>query len=85
MTETSAAAPTPPPTPPEPVRGVRVDGPADLTLGAFSDTAPWLVEPAGLRWRRAVPSLRFAQRRELPELTRARRVPPGLRVVTVAG
>jgi len=86
MTETSAAASTP-----SPVHDHRSeaagppDRPADLTLGAFSDEAPWLIEPSGLRWRRAVPSLRFAQRRELPELTRPRRVPPGLRVVTVAG
>src|SRR5687767_12828695 len=53
--------------------------PADLAIGAFSDTGPWLVVPARLRWRRAVPSIRFAQRRELPELTRPRRIPPGLR------
>jgi ubiquinone biosynthesis protein len=86
MTETSAAESTPSPGhEPAPDGGMRPGRPADLAFGTFSDQAPWLVDPAGLRWRRAVPSLRFAQRRELPELTRPRRVPPGLRVVTVAG
>jgi ubiquinone biosynthesis protein len=83
MTETSAAASTPSPS--DDTAAGPPDRPADLVLGAFSDEAPWLIEPTGLRWRRAVPSLRYAQRKELPELTRPRRVPPGLRVVTVAG
>jgi ubiquinone biosynthesis protein len=86
MTETSAAeSSSSPGHEPAPDGGIDPGRPADLALGTFSDQAPWLVDPAKLRWRRAVPSLRFAQRRELPELTRPRRVPPGLRVVTVAG
>jgi ubiquinone biosynthesis protein len=38
-----------------------------------------------MTWQRRVPALRAVARRSLPELTRARRLPPGLRVVKVAG
>ena len=58
--------------------------PADLELGAFSDDPPWLVEPARMSWTRRVIPLRAATQRNLPELTRPRRLPPGLRVVKVA-
>src|SRR5690348_7056862 len=58
--------------------------PPDLALGAFSDDPPWLVDPAAMTWTRRVPALRSVTRRSLPELTRARRLPPGLRVVKVA-
>ena len=37
-----------------------------------------------MSWPRRVPALRAATRRALPELTRPRRLPPGLRVVKVA-
>ena len=67
------------PTPPDDGR------PADLEIGAFSDHAPWLVDPDAMSWRRAVPAMRQVVRRSLPELTRPQRVPPGLRVVRVAG
>ncbi len=58
--------------------------PADLAVGAFSDHAPWLVDPDAMAWRRAVPAMRRVVERSLPELTRPRKVPPGLRVVRVA-
>src|SRR4051794_36934867 len=58
-------------------------GPADLSIGAFSDAAPWLVDPDAMSWRRSVPGIRQAVHRSLPELTRPRKVPPGLRVVRV--
>jgi ubiquinone biosynthesis protein len=60
-----------------------VDGPADLAVGAFSARAPWLVDPDEMPWRRRVPSVRWAVRRQLPELIAHRRLPPGTRVVTV--
>ena len=59
--------------------------PSDLALGSFSDAPPWLVEPAEMRWRRAVPGLRVQIADELPQLTRAGRVPPGLRVIRTTG
>ena len=55
--------------------------PSDLELGSFSDAPPWLVEPGQMRWRHAVPGLRAEIVDELPQLTRAGRVPPGLRVI----
>ena len=58
--------------------------PGDLSLGAFSADPPWLIEPSAITWRRAVPAQRARIRRELPELVRHRRLPPGLRVVRVA-
>jgi ubiquinone biosynthesis protein len=56
---------------------------ADLSIGAFSDHPPWIVDLEALRWRAAVPARRAAVSRELPELVRPRKVPPGLRVVRV--
>ena len=53
----------------------------DLELGSFSEDAPWIVEPAELRWRRAVPGLRSQIAEDLPRLTSPGRVPPGLRVI----
>jgi ubiquinone biosynthesis protein len=50
--------------------------PADLSVGTFSDQAPWLVEPERLRWTIGLDRLRARTRREIPELTRRRRVPP---------
>ena len=55
--------------------------PSDLELGSFSDVPPWVVEPGQMRWRHAVPGLRAAIADELPQLTRAGRVPPGVRVI----
>ncbi|MBA2282901.1 MAG: AarF/UbiB family protein [Actinomycetota bacterium] len=55
---------------------------ADLVIGAFTDEAPWVVDPAAMPWRARVHERREEVRRSLPELTRPRRTPPGLRVVT---
>jgi ubiquinone biosynthesis protein len=57
--------------------------PADLSLGAFSDDPPWLIEPADLEWMRGLASVRAAVRGEVPSLTTPHKVPPGLRVVRV--
>jgi ubiquinone biosynthesis protein len=59
--------------------------PADLAIGSFSDDPPWIVDPAAMPWRRDVGAVRARVRRELPDLIRPRRVPPGLRVVNVVG
>jgi ubiquinone biosynthesis protein len=58
-------------------------GPADLEIGAFSDDPPWIVEPAELRWRRVVPTLRSVTRREIPRLLAPGRLPPVGRLVRV--
>ena len=58
--------------------------PVDLAVGTFSDHPPWLVEPASLRWRIGLDGVRARTRAEVPQLTRARRVPPLRRVVSAA-
>src|SRR4051794_18707068 len=55
---------------------------ADLTIGAFSDEGPWVVDPASMPWRRGIDRLRAATAAEVPSLVRRRRIPPGARVVT---
>jgi len=60
-----------------------VDGPADLAIGSFSRHAPWIVEPPQMSWRPRVPLVRWAVRRQLPDLIAPRRLPPGTRVFTV--
>ncbi len=57
--------------------------PPDLRIGAFSSHPPWLVDPDDLSWAVGIDALRAAERAEAPELTRRRRLPPGLRVVRV--
>jgi len=58
--------------------------PADLSVGSFSDDPPWLVRPDDMAWRRSVETVRWVVRREVPELTRPRRLPGGTRVLRVA-
>ncbi len=55
----------------------------DLALGAFTDHGPWLVDPAAMPWLEQVPLVRWATRRQLPDLVAPRRIPPGSRVFTV--
>jgi ubiquinone biosynthesis protein len=55
----------------------------DQVHGAFSDSPPWLVDPARLTWLAAARLRREEARRELPGLLERRRIPPGLRVVEV--
>jgi ubiquinone biosynthesis protein len=57
--------------------------PADLAFGAFSERAPWVVEPDRMGWRDQVPVVRWAVRRQLPDLVAPRKLPPGTRVFTV--
>jgi ubiquinone biosynthesis protein len=58
--------------------------PGDLAVGAFSAHPPWLVSPDSLTWREGVEGRRRATQEQVPELLRARRLPPGRRVVRVA-
>ncbi|HEV8298294.1 MAG TPA: AarF/UbiB family protein, partial [Acidimicrobiales bacterium] len=57
--------------------------PPDTRFGAFSDDAPWLVDPDALRWRRPLRAVRSTVRRQVPDLIRHRRW-PGVRAVRVA-
>ncbi|HVF31451.1 MAG TPA: AarF/UbiB family protein [Acidimicrobiales bacterium] len=58
---------------------------ADLSIGAFTDEGPWLVEPDALPWRKGLDRVRARTRADVPILTRRRRLPPGARVVKVGG
>ncbi len=57
----------------------------DIEWGTFTDDGPWVLDRDGLLWYPIAGLLRQAARAEVPGLTRARRIPPGLRVITVAG
>jgi ubiquinone biosynthesis protein len=57
--------------------------PADLSVGAFSNTPPWIIDLAELRWRPGAGELRAATARQVPDLVRKRRLPPGRRVLRV--
>ncbi len=62
--------------------------PSDLATGAFTDDAPWIVDPARMTWRRGIEGLRAGARAQVPRLMRRRRLPPGgraLRVGAVVG
>ncbi len=52
----------------------------DLVFGAFSDDAPWQVEPDLLRWRAAIGAYRARNASLVPDLLRRRRIPPLRRV-----
>src|SRR5690606_13619360 len=55
---------------------------ADLALGAFTANGPWVLDPDEITWLPLARRLRADVARRLPDLTRPRRLPPGLRVVT---
>ena len=57
----------------------------DRSWGAFSDHGPWVLDEAEITWLSSVPALRQQARAEVPVLTTPKRLPPGTRVVTVAG
>jgi ubiquinone biosynthesis protein len=62
-----------------------MDRPADCSWGAFTDTGPWTVDRNDIAWMPVVERLRTAARDEVPVLTEPTRLPPGGRVITVAG
>ena len=64
--------------------GMTSVSPADLSVGSFSNTPPWLVDPDDLPWRAGVAALRAATAAQVPDLLRRRRLPPGRRVLRVA-
>jgi ubiquinone biosynthesis protein len=53
--------------------------------GAFTETAPWVLDRHDIRWLPVAADLRAAARAEVPVLTKPSKVPPGARVVTVVG
>ncbi len=57
--------------------------PADLAVGAFSDTPPWLVDPEDCPWRAGLELVRAASAAAAPRLTAPRRVPPIRRIARV--
>src|SRR5437868_13098818 len=59
----------------------------DLSVGAFSENPPWLIDPEQLTWRAGLTAIRSVARRQVPELIAPRRWPGSraLRVVTVIG
>ncbi len=59
--------------------------PADLSIGAFSSTPPWIIDPDDLQWRAGATGLRASTAAQVPHLLRKRRLPPGRRVVRVGG
>ncbi len=57
--------------------------PADWDLGSFTETPPWELRLEEITWLPSVPALRRETQRQIPDLIRPRRVPPGVRVVRV--
>ena len=53
---------------------------ADTAFGAFTDDGPWVLDLAAIAWRPSVERLRAEVQASVPELTRPRRWPPGVRV-----
>jgi ubiquinone biosynthesis protein len=67
-----------------PTIGSDEPAPADLALGAFSDSAPWLVDPTAMAWRHGVDDLRRATAARVPSLLARRRLPPVLPAARLA-
>jgi ubiquinone biosynthesis protein len=57
----------------------------DQEWGAFTDAAPWVLDRAAISWLARAETLRTAAHAEVPRLTQPSKIPPGVRVVTVAG
>jgi len=57
----------------------------DRDWAAFTDDGPWQIERSDARWLPLAATLRRSAQGEVPRLTAARKVPPGLRVLTVVG
>ncbi|MEY4362115.1 MAG: hypothetical protein RL391_1421 [Actinomycetota bacterium] len=57
----------------------------DRQWGAFTAEGPWVLDRSHIRWAPLAPELRAEARAEVPRLTRPSRIPPGPRVLTVAG
>ena len=59
------------------------DPPSDVADYSFSESAPFVIDPEYLPWRRNVEALRARTRAELPRLVRRRRFPPTRRIARV--
>ncbi|MHB8262970.1 MAG: ABC1 kinase family protein [Acidimicrobiales bacterium] len=59
------------------------DKPADLAIGAFTETAPWIINTSAISWLEGIDTLRDQAREAVPHLLRKRLLPPGRRVVTI--
>ena len=57
--------------------------PSDRSWGAFTDHAPWVVQRDTVRWLPLAAPLRHRAQAEVPALTKATKLPPGARVVSV--
>ncbi len=57
--------------------------PADMSWGAFHETAPWTLDLETITWRTAAGELRASAQREIPVLTTPTKVPPFARLITV--
>ena len=75
-----AGVPGPPSTPASP-NGPGPGAPADLAMGAFSETPPWDLAGQPLPWRAGAASLRAGTALMVPRLLHRRRLPPGRRVL----
>ncbi len=70
-----------------------VDGPVDdandvapdTDWGSFTEPGPWRLDREAIAWSSMATTLRRRAQREVPGLTTPSKVPPGARVVTVAG
>ncbi len=58
---------------------------SDTAWAAFTDDGPWVLDRDGVQWYPIAGLLRQAAQANVPSLTRPRKLPPGLRVLTVAG
>ena len=59
--------------------------PADLSIGAFSEAAPWVIEPANISWLSGIDALRRDVDREIPVALKRPRIPPVGRFLIVVG
>jgi ubiquinone biosynthesis protein len=59
--------------------------PSDLDWGSFTEHGPWVLDRDDIGWIGLPATLRRQAQAEVPVLTGPRRLPPGARVVTVAG
>ncbi|MCU1394349.1 MAG: hypothetical protein JWM34_2777 [Ilumatobacteraceae bacterium] len=57
----------------------------DQAWGAFTDAAPWVLDRSDIAWLPLAARLRAAAQAEVPRLTKPSKLPPGTRVVSVAG
>lgn len=57
----------------------------DREWAAFTEVGPWEVHRSEVRWSGLATTLRDAAQAEVPHLTKPSKLPPGARVLTVAG